>query len=95
MGIQGFPSKTNVIKSIQRGQTIIPEGGTTNVTITAVDLDKTFISTSMGMFRASSTTRAGSIYVYLTSTTNLAVTTVSEGPTTSDDYVGWEVIEYE
>jgi len=94
MGIQGFPSKTNVIKSIQRGRTIIPDDATTNVTITAVDLDKSFISVNMGMFRASSTSRAGSVSAYLTTTTNLAITTISDSPTTSDDYVAWEVIEY-
>ena len=38
---------TQVIKSIQRGTTALSAGGTTSVTINAVDLDKSFITSSI------------------------------------------------
>jgi hypothetical protein len=82
------------IKSIQRGITL--NGSTTtavNVTITAVDLDKSFVSSSCvagwydfgGDFAATSGAQ-------LTSSTNLAITAFPNLSTTTRTY--WEVIEY-
>ena len=39
---------TQVIKSIQRGNVTLSGGGTTSVTITAVDTDKSFSTISTG-----------------------------------------------
>ena len=99
-----------VIKSIQRGQTTLAAAGTSNVTITAVDLAKSFVSvnckTGYQAGKANSTTSDYTSYGagftgggYLSSTTNLALA-AGTGPgrsstVTASSVVYWEVIEYE
>ena len=87
----------STVKSIQRGQTAYPADDTiTNVTISAVDVDKAFVSMSMTMFRTSggSTFSAG-ITAYLTSSTNLAIELIGTDNAMTDKEIAWEVIEYE
>ena len=85
------------IKSIQRGITYSSSG--VNVTITAVDLDKSFVSgtnqTGYMSNGASANGIGGGAGATLTTTTNLAVTggsTFSPGTLTAT--LHWEVIEY-
>ena len=83
-----------VIKSIQRGQTATPtDNSTTNVTITAVDTDKAFVSFSSTVYWGTSAEGA-SISAYLTSSTNLAIETIGDDIASSAE-IAWEVIEYE
>ena len=104
---------TQVIKSIQRGQTTITplEGGSattsTYVTITAVDLAKSFVSVSFqnGFGDANSgsgsggatTSVAGCCYLY--STTSLRMLSggfarASSTASRGNNTICWEVIEY-
>ena len=92
---------SNPIKSIQRGTTYSSNSPTVvNVTITAVDLDKSFVSSSnkagyisAGASGAGPGTSAGAT---LTTTTNLAVSGGSTyySPGTLPGTLHWEVIEY-
>ena len=87
------------IKSIQRGTTLSSKTTVVNVTITAVDLDKSFVSgtNQAGYINVSSWggpgTGAGAT---LTTTTNLAVTGSATfySPGTLPATLHWEVIEY-
>ena len=85
------------IKSIQRGTTYSASG--VNVTITAVDLDKSFVSgtNQTGYMNNGSTANGigGGAGATLTTTTNLAVTPGSSfSPGTLPATLHWEVIEY-
>ena len=88
------------IKSIQRGTTLSNSGTAVNVTINAVDLDKSFVSgtNQAGYINVTSSwggpgTGAGAT---LTTTTNLAVTggATFYTPGTLPATLHWEVIEY-
>jgi outer membrane lipoprotein SlyB len=89
------------IKSIQRGTTLSSSAPTVvNVTITAVDLDKSFVSgtnqTGYLTNGASANGIGGGAGATLTTTTNLAVTggTTFYSPGTLPATLHWEVIEY-
>jgi hypothetical protein len=77
----------SAIKSIQRGTATFTNGDT-DVTISAVTLNKSFISMSGGR---SSSTSAMDWHARLTSTTNLKITGES---TETGQTIAWEVIEY-
>lgn len=79
-----------VIKSVQRGQETIG-GGTlsVNVTITAVDLDKSFLTLTQWTTDLNTDGLASG---NLTTSTNL---TITKGASGSLAAVFWEVIEYE
>ncbi len=104
---------TQVIKSIQRGQTTITplEGGgattTTYVTITAVDLAKSFVSVSSqnGFGDANSgsgsggaaTSISGAAYLYSTTSIRVLSGGFARNSTTyqrGNNSICWEVIEY-
>ena len=85
------------IKSIQRGTTYSSSG--VNVTITAVDLDKSFVSgtNQTGYLNngANANGIGGGAGATLTTTTNLEVTPGSSfSPGTVPGTLHWEVIEY-
>ena len=85
------------IKSIQRGVTYSSSG--VNVTITAVDLDKSFVSgtNQTGYLNngANANGIGGGAGATLTTTTNLEVTPGSTfSPGTLPGTLHWEVIEY-
>ena len=87
------------IKSIQRGTTLSNPSTVVNVTITAVDLDKSFVSgtNQTGYMNGGSTANGvgGGAGATLTTTTNLAVTGGSTfSPGTLPGTLHWEVIEY-
>ena len=87
------------IKSIQRGTTLSANNSVVNVTITAVDLDKSFVSgTNQTGYLTGSTVNGigGGAGATLTTTTNLAVTggTTFYSPGTFPGTLHWEVIEY-
>lgn len=89
----------NSIKSIQRGITSIDVTSTgqayfsTNVTITAVNVDKTVVSVLGRAYRTSYGEYP--IYVALTSSTNVKCTTGYQGAAQTDaQSVSWEVIEF-
>ena len=89
------------IKSIQRGSTLITAGTlTTNVTISAVDLSKTFVSSSCQNGTAGPTSSNRGDFAAggtLTSTTNLRVTRGGLYGSTASSTPGsfeWEVVEY-
>lgn len=99
MSIQGFPGKTRVIKSIQRGQTAVPTADAfTDVTITSVDTDKAVVSMSSSAYVAKQGGTSDDdavISAYLTSSTNLRI--YNDGTnafTFTDANIAWEVIEY-
>ena len=81
------------IKSIQRGTTQATGG---NVTINAVDLSKSFVSSSFrsGYYSASTAGNGISGVATLTSSTNLQVIRGSSTGFTVNPVVYWEVIEY-
>tara|TARA_Y100000748_G_C15115124_1_gene339953 strand:- start:175 stop:507 length:333 start_codon:yes stop_codon:yes gene_type:complete len=104
---------TQVIKSIQRGQTTITPleaGGattTTYVTITAVDLAKSFVSVSFqnGFGEANSgvgsgtatTSIAGCCYLYTTTSLRMLSGGFARSSSTAsrgNNTICWEVIEY-
>ena len=80
------------INNIQRGELTITTGqttpGTSNITITAVVLAKSFITITWSTDANSSSQVAG----YLSTTTNLAITWIYA--TTTSIYLKWEVIEF-
>ena len=84
-----------VIKSVQRGKTIIPANQTTvNVTITGVDLTKSFVTCEVttqytGTEEESKTTAS----VHLVSSTQISVRRVISS-TTQQVYVTWQVVEF-
>lgn len=79
-----------IVKSTQRGLAVIGSGSSTqNVTITSVDLDKSFLS--YGGSNASADAR-GLVTMRLTSSTNILVVKGTSGGLTT---AAWEVIEYE
>ena len=82
------------IKSIQRGTT--QATGSANVTITAVDLGKSFVSSSFRSGYYSATTAGNGISgaATLTSSTNLQVLRGGSVAFTLNPTVYWEVIEY-
>ena len=82
------------IKSIQRGVT--GAFGTVNVTITAVDLGKSFVSSSFlsGYYSATTAGNGVSGAATLTSSTNLQVIRGGSVAITANPTVYWEVIEY-
>ena len=87
------------IKSIQRGTTLSANNSVVNVTITAVDLDKSFVSgtNQTGYMNNGSTANGigGGAGATLTTTTNLEVTPGSSfSPGTVPGTLHWEVIEY-
>ena len=87
------------IKSIQRGTTLSNHSTAVNVTITAVDLDKSFVSATnkTGYTNVSNNTGVGiGAGATLTTTTNLAVSGGSTyyTPGTLSATLHWEVIEY-
>jgi len=79
------------IKAVQRGSFTMGQGNTTqNVTISAVNLSKTWCKATL---RGSSTALSEhAITAALTSTTNLRVQRQGSSASTHD--VEWEVIEY-
>ena len=103
---------TQVIKSIQRGQTTITpaENGTatttTYVTITAVDLAKSFVSVSSqngfgdansGAGQGATTSISGAAYLYSTTSIRLLSGGFARSSTTyerGNNSICWEVIEY-
>ena len=87
------------IKSIQRGTTLSSNGTAVNVTITAVDLNKSFVSgTNQTGYMNNGSTANGignGAGATLTTTTNLAVTGGSSFSLgTVPATLHWEVIEY-
>ena len=100
-----------VIKSIQRGQTTLAANGTSNVTVTAVDLSKSFVSINCkNGYMAGKSSSTSSNYTsygasvlgggYLSGTTTLALAAgsgpgSSYSPSTASTIVYWEVVEYE
>lgn len=79
-----------VIKSVQRGQETMGGGtGSVNVTITAVDLSKTFMTLSQWTVDPNTD---GLSSGHLSTSTNLIIT---KGATGSLSFVAWEIIEYE
>ena len=87
------------IKSIQRGTTLSANNSVVNVTITAVDLDKSFVSgtNQTGYMNGGSTANGigNGAGATLTTTTNLEVTPGSSfSPGTVPGTLHWEVIEY-
>lgn len=99
-----------VIKSIQRGQTTLAANSTSNVTVTAVDLSKSFVSINCKngyqAGKANSTTSNYTSYGasvlgggYLSGTTTLALASGtgpgSSNTVTASTIVYWEVVEYE
>ena len=82
------------IKSIQRGTT--QAFGAVNVTITAVDLSKSFVSSSFlsGYYSASTAGNGISGGTTLSSSTNLQVIRGGSVAFTASPTVYWEVIEY-
>ena len=79
------------IKSIQRGTTIAI--GTNNVTITAVDLGKSFVSSSFkSAYGGSGNGISGA--AWLDSSTTLRMALGSANNYTNYPTVYWEVIEY-
>ena len=90
-------ASSSPMKSIQRGTTYSSSG--VNVTITAVDLDKSFVSgtNQTGYMNNGSTANGigGGAGATLTTTTNLEVTPGSSfSPGTVPGTLHWEVIEY-
>jgi hypothetical protein len=76
----------SIIKSLQRGTTTIPSGGTVNVTISSVNTAKAWVNlpTTGGV------SSGQEVYAQLTSSTNLAITAAA----TISETVSWEVIEH-
>lgn len=100
---------TQVIKSIQRGTTALSAGGTTSVTINAVDLDKSFITSSCasgyGAGNLSSSSSDGNaangftMGGMLLSTTSISFAAgtyrvYNTGFGTGGTQIYWEVVEY-
>lgn len=76
------------IKSIQRGELEI-SGTTANVAVTAVDMNKSFLTSS---WRANAATSGqASPDVTLTTTTNINATRVS---TSNSTFISWELVEF-
>lgn len=87
------------IKSIQRGVTSCTDLSVTNVTISSVDLNKSFISSSCtsGRVKASGAPTAAISYTAaptLTSATNLQLPASAINDQGTLAIVNWEVIEY-
>ena len=84
------------IKSIQRGTTQANSGTALNVTINAVDLSKSFVSSSFKSGYYSSQTGGNGISgaATLSSSTNLQVIRGWSAGITANPDVHWEVIEY-
>ena len=87
------------LKSVQRGSTSCGVATAVNTTITAVDMSKSFVLSSVnGGFSGLSDTNGGVSYTvgtgaaYLTSTTNLAC--ISSTGASLASVVYWEVIEF-
>ena len=86
---------TSPIKSIQRGLTSVASNGTANVTINAVDLDKSFISWTSKSGYIDGDGPGISNGAALTSTTNLGIYGGwSYGVSDVYSYTYWEVVEY-
>jgi hypothetical protein len=100
---------TQVIKSIQRGTTTLSAAGTTSATINAVDLDKSFITSScvsgFGAGNLSSSTSTGNAANAFTAGGILASTTsinfaagtykaYNASYGTGSTQIYWEVVEY-
>ena len=100
---------TQVIKSIQRGTTVLAAGGSTNVTINSVDTDKSFLSSSVasgyGAGNLSSSTSAGNaanaitMGGYISGATQLSFAagtykSYNASYGTSSTQIYWEVVEY-
>ena len=100
---------TQVIKSIQRGSTTLSAGGTTTATINAVDLDKSFMTSSVtsgygagNLSGSSSDGNAANAFVM--GGTLLSTTALSFAAGTYKAYntsygagnttIYWEVVEY-
>ena len=78
------------IKSVQRGVTGTYSGYTMNVSISAVDMSKSFVTVSQRI-NTSATDRLHAT-VRLTSSTNIEIDR-DDGPATT--YWAWEVVEFE
>jgi|TARA_B100000123_G_scaffold243432_1_gene198228 hypothetical protein len=100
---------TQVIKSIQRGTTVLAAGGSTNVTINSVDTDKSFLSSSVasgyGAGNLSSSSSDGNAanaftmggFISGAAQLSFAAGTYKAYNTsyaTSSTQIYWEVIEY-
>tara|TARA_R100001086_G_scaffold210937_1_gene126825 strand:+ start:232 stop:552 length:321 start_codon:yes stop_codon:yes gene_type:complete len=100
---------TQVIKSIQRGTTVLSAGGTTNVAINSVDMDKSFLSSSVAsgygagnLSGNSGDGNAASSFVmggFIGGATSLSFAAGSyraynTSYATSSTQIYWEVIEY-
>ena len=83
------------IKRIQRGQSSLTINSTTNVTITAVTLAKSFVLVRpTGAQTTDGKEHAALSRGRLTSTTNLELFSRSPVSTTGECIVDWEVVEY-
>lgn len=84
-----------VIKSVQRGQTIILENQTTvDVTITGVDLTKSFVTCEVtAQYTGTEEVGQTTASVHLVSSTKISVRRVTSS-TTQQVYVTWQVVEF-
>ena len=83
------------VKSVQRGITSSTSGALTNVTVSAVNLSKAFVSSSCrsgSMVAPDNTYISASVHVSLTSSTNLQISTPPE-TVGAVPIVSWEIVE--
>ena len=80
------------IKSVQRGTTSAPDGGDTiDVSISSVNLSKTFCSFGYSMVGSDRT----ACTMYLSSSSNLRLEDTRADANDNVGDIGWEVIEFE
>lgn len=93
MSITTYPALVSAIKSIQRGELLLAGGGWFNVTVDAVDMDKSFLSISSksGIYYGLDYAHSVTAGVKLTSATNLSFDCQGTGV---DVRVFWELIEF-
>lgn len=97
-----------VIKSVQRGGASVTQAGTTNVTITSVDVDKSFVTCAVttgyghtgSSFGSSTAGRSGGGTGGSARLVNATTVTLAAGSQYGSYYkanpaIYWEVIEYE
>jgi hypothetical protein len=79
------------LKGVQRGSVISSGTGTTNITITAVNIEKSFLTINYGRDQDGSSGHPGTPGAALTTSTNIAVI----GDLATPCVVYWEVVEYD
>ena len=79
------------VKSVQRGIGTITSSATLNVTVSAVDMDKSLLSV-VGPVTSAVDSVVYEAYGELTSSTNLRFTRGTNNPQGS--FVSWELVEY-